>query len=61
MSPPGKHKWKFPARFRAGTYSWKASKLAGQRLREAVTEIKKVAKKDPVLGAQGAVRLIEKL
>ena len=57
----GKHKWIFSARFRAGAYSWKASKLACQRLREAVSEIKKVAKKAPVLGAEGAVRLMEKL
>jgi hypothetical protein len=35
--------------------------LACQRLREAVSEIKKVAKKDAVLGAEGAVCLIEKL
>lgn len=35
--------------------------MACQRLREAVSEIKKVAKKDPVLGAEGAVRLMEKL
>jgi len=56
-----KHRWIFPARFRTGAYSWKASKLACQRLREAVSEIKKVAKKAPVLGAEGAVRLIEKL
>ncbi len=56
-----KHKWTFPARFRTGAYSWKASRLACQRLREAVSEIKKVAKKDPVLGAEGAVRLMEKL
>ena len=41
--------------------SCKASRLACQRLREAVSEIKKVAKKDPVLGAEGAVRLMEKL
>jgi hypothetical protein len=56
-----KHKWIFPARFRAGAYGWKASRLTCQRLREAVSEIKKVAKKDPVLGAEGAVRLMEKL
>ena len=56
-----KHKWIFPTRFRTSAYSWKASRLACQRLREAVSEIKKVAKKDPVLGAEGAVRLIEKL
>jgi hypothetical protein len=57
----GKYKWTFPARFRTGAYGWKASRLACQRLREAVSEIKKVTKKDPVLGAEGAVRLMEKL
>jgi len=60
----GNHKiyqWTFPSRFRTGAYSWKGSRLASQRLREAVSEIKKVAKKDPVLGAEGAVRLMEKL
>ncbi|MFQ5469980.1 MAG: hypothetical protein ACE5EH_06675 [Gammaproteobacteria bacterium] len=61
MSQSKKHKWTFPTRFRAGAYSWKASRLACQRLREAVAEIKKVAKKDPVLGAEGAVRLMEKI
>ena len=55
------HKWIFSARFRTGVYSWKASRLACQRLREAVSEIRKVAKKDPVLGAEGAVHLMEKL
>ncbi len=61
MSKEEKHKWAFPARFRTGAYSWKASRLACQRLREAVSEIKTAAKKDPVLGAEGAVRLMEKL
>ena len=56
-----KHKWIFLSRFRAGAYSWKASRLACQRLREAVSEIKKVTKKDPALGAEGAVRLMEKI
>ncbi len=55
------YKWIFPSRFRTGAYSWKASRLACQRLREAVSEIKKVAKKDPVFGAEGAVRLMEKI
>ena len=55
------HKWAFPARFRAGAYSWKASRLACQRLREAVSEIQNVAKKDPLVGAEGAVRLMEKI
>ena len=61
MSKQEKHKWIFPARFRTGAYSWKASSLACKRLREAVSEIKKAAKKDPILGAEGAVRLMEKL
>ena len=61
MSRSEKHKWIFPARFRTGVYSWKASRLACRRLREAVSEIKKVARKDPVGGAEGAVRLMEKL
>ncbi|MBV2137051.1 MAG: hypothetical protein KUF79_09610 [Candidatus Thiodiazotropha sp. (ex Ctena orbiculata)] len=56
-----KHKWIFPSRFRSGAYSWKASRLACQRLREAASEIKKVAKNDPVLGAEGAVRLMDKI
>jgi hypothetical protein len=55
------HKWVFPARFRVGAYSWKASRLACQRLREAVSEIKKVTKKDPLIGAEGAVRLMQKI
>lgn len=57
----GKHKWIFPSRFRAGAYSWKASRLVCQRLREAVSEIKTVAKKNPLIGAEGAVRLMEKI
>ncbi len=61
MTKTAIHKWTFLARFRAGAYSWKSSKLACQRLREAVSEIKKVAKKEPDLAAEGAVRLIEKL
>jgi hypothetical protein len=55
-----RYKWTFAARLRAGVYGWKASRLACQRLREAVSEIKKVAKKDPISGAEGAVRLMEK-
>jgi hypothetical protein len=55
------HKWLFSSRFRAGTYGWQSSKLACQRLREAVSEIKKVAKKEPVIAGEGAIRLIEKI
>ncbi len=61
MTTQRAHKWIFVARFRAGAYGWKSSKLACQRLREAVSEIKKVAKKEPVVAADGGVRLMEKL
>ena len=61
MASPSSHKWTFPARFRAGAYGWKASKLACKRVREAVTEIQRVARRDPVTAGEGAVRLMEKL
>jgi len=35
--------------------------LACQRIKEAVLEIRKVARKDPLLGAEGAIKLMEKL
>lgn len=55
------HKWQFAARFRACAFGWRASRLAAQRLKEAVSEIRKVGRSDPVLAAEGAIRLIEKL
>ena len=58
---PDKHKWVFTSRFRAGVYSWKASNLAIQRIREAVSEIKRVNRQDQFLAVEGAVLLIEKL
>lgn len=54
------HKWQFRARFRRHTYGWK-SQPAIQRVREAVSEIKKVARKDKVLAADGAVLFLEKV
>lgn len=60
MSSPA-HPWTFPARFRARAFGWKGTKLATDRLKEALSEIKAAQKQDPVLAAEGAVRLIEKL
>ncbi len=54
------HKWAFKARFRRHAFGWR-SQPAVTRVREAVTEIKKVAKKEPVLAAEGAVVLLERL
>ncbi len=55
------HKWTFKSRFRANAYGWKGSSLASKRLKEAVSEIKKVTKSDPVLAAEGAVALMERI
>ena len=55
------HKWIFTSRFRTNAYGWKASRLACQRINQAVSEIKKATRKDPRLGAEGAIKLMEKL
>lgn len=55
------HKWEFRARFRRGAFGWRSSRLAVARIEEAVSEIKKAARRDPVLGAEGAVLFLEKL
>lgn len=54
------YKWEFRARFRRHSFGWK-SQPAVKRVKEAVSEIKKVAKKDKMLAAEGSVLLLEKL
>lgn len=54
------HKWQFTPRFRRQAFGWK-SDLPIKRLKEALSEIKLVAKKEPVLAAEGAITLLEKL
>ena len=61
MIKTNSHKWVFTSRFRTNAYGWKASKLACKRIKEAVSEIKKATRKDPVLGAEGSIRFMEKL
>ena len=55
-----KHAWQFKARFRRRAFGWK-SQPAIKRVKEAVSEIKKVARKDPVQAAEGAVVFLEKV
>jgi tetratricopeptide (TPR) repeat protein len=55
-----KHRWAFTARFRARAFGWR-SQPAITRVKEAVAEIKKAARADPVLGAEGAVLFIERI
>lgn len=54
------HKWEFKARFRRHAFGWK-SQPAIQRVKQAVAEIKKVERTDPLLAAEGAVTFIERL
>ncbi len=60
MAKTSPHKWEFRARFRRHAFGWK-SQPAISRIREAVAEIKKVARKDELLGAEGAVLFLEKV
>ena len=54
------HTWEFKARFRRSAFGWR-SQPAIQRVKEAVSEIKKVARREPVLAADGAVTFLERL
>lgn len=54
------HKWQFASRFRRHAFGWR-SDTPIQRIKEALAEIKQVARKEPVLAAEGAVTLLEKL
>ncbi len=60
MTKAKPHKWVFRARFRRNAFGWK-SQPAIKRIKEAVSEIKKVARKDAVLASEGAVIFLEKL
>ena len=55
------HTWAFRARFRRTAFGWKGSKLAIERIHEALTEIRAVARQDPATAADGAVLFLEKL
>lgn len=54
------HKWQFQSRFRRRAFGWK-SQPAVKRVREAVSEIRSVARKDKTLAAEGAVRFLERV
>ena len=54
------HVWTFRSQFRGGAFGWR-SDLPIKRIKEAVAEIKKAARKDKVLGAEGAVIFLEKV
>jgi hypothetical protein len=61
-SPPKiAHKWQFPAYIRPSAFSWKSSRVAARRIKEALSEINSVARHDPIHAAEGSIRLIERL
>ena len=60
MAKAEAHKWEFKARFRRHAFGWK-SQPAIQRIKQAVSEIKKVGRRDPVLAAEGAVLFLERV
>ena len=47
-------KWQFVARFRHHAFGWQSDKPI-QRIKEALSEIKRVGKKEPELAVAGAV------
>jgi hypothetical protein len=55
-----RHRWQFAARFRRNAFGWR-SQPAIARVHEAVVEIRKMARRDPVLAAEGAVLFLEKV
>jgi len=61
QSMTAKHTWAFKVRLRSRAFGWKGSHLACQRLKEAVTEIKKVARTDPVTAGDAVVSLMERI
>jgi hypothetical protein len=54
------YKWQFSARFRRAAFGWR-SDAPIQRIKEAISEIKQVSRREPVLAADGVVQFLEKL
>lgn len=60
MTTAKKHKWAFQGRFKRHSFGWR-SQLPVKRVKEAVAEIKKTARKAPLLAAEGAVLFLERV
>lgn len=54
------YKWQFKPRFRRHAFGWR-SQPAVQRVKQAASEIKKLARRDPLLAAEGAVSFLERV
>ncbi len=60
MTGVEQHRWAFKARFRRHALGWR-SQPAIQRVKEAVAEIKGIARRHEALAAEGAVSLLERI
>lgn len=60
MHQSGRYEWDFKPRFRRGAFGWR-SQPAVKRVKEAVSEICKVARREPLLAADGAVCFLERV
>jgi hypothetical protein len=58
--PEPSHPWQFVRRFRRGGFGWRSA-VAVPAVREALKEIKSVARSDPAAAAEGAVRFLERV
>jgi hypothetical protein len=55
------HAWEFQSRFRKGALGWRGSSAAVDRLNKAIAEIKRAQRGDPVLAAEGAIKLLGRI
>jgi hypothetical protein len=60
MTEAQRHGWEFKARFRRAAFGWRSGP-AITRIKQAVAEIKKVGKTEPLLAAEGAVLFLERV
>jgi len=57
---PAPFRFEFQAQFRRNGFGWK-SRPAIERVKQAVAEIRRVARREPELAAEGAVRFLERV
>jgi hypothetical protein len=53
--------WQFASRLRRGRFGWRSARAASAAVRAAVDEIQCIARREPLVAAEGATRLIERL
>ena len=61
MMAKATHKWAFKSTMRAGAYNWKSSSKAIERLKLASSEIRAVARVDPLTSAEGVIALAQRI